>query len=330
MTTIKDVAKEANVSVATVSRVLNQSGYVNNNTKKRVEQAIERLDYQPNSVARSLFKKESKTIGFIVPDISNPFFPMLVRAAEDYLNKKGFTIILCNSDEEIEKEQEYLNVMKQKYVDGVIAVSNHLTKEQVESYPMPIVALDRPIEGDIPSFSVDNRAGGVMATEYLKEIGCRKIAHIRGPEQVLNATERYKGYVDVVGNEKWFSSSLVVHGEYDKKIATQVAKKLLQEQPDIDGVFAGNDMMALGVLKAAEELELHVPEDVAVIGFDGIDLTEMTSPELSTISQPLFDVGTKAAMALVDMIQGRNLSETKNLFPLTLMKRQSTIFRKEV
>ncbi|TFB12946.1 LacI family transcriptional regulator [Filobacillus milosensis] len=329
MTTIRDVAREASVSVATVSRVINSNGYVNEDTRKKVGAAIDRLKYKPNSVARSLYKKESKTIGIIVPDITNPYFPQLVRGVEDHLIKKGYTSILCNSDEDPEKERLYLDVMKQKYVDGAIIVSNTIDERLLQEYDMPVVALDRSIHKDIPTFAIDNRDGGRAATKHLQDIGCQRIAHIKGPEQIKNAEERYTGYLDVVKNQSWFRDSYVVPGDYDQKKSARATMELLEAHPEIDGIFAGNDVMALGVLKAAESLNINVPEELAIIGFDGIDLTEMTTPELSTISQPIYQMSVEAAETLVALIEGKTNAQSGHVFPSTLIQRQSTNSVKE-
>ncbi len=319
LSTIKDVAQEAGVSVATVSRVINQNGYVNEDTRKKVENAIIKLNYQPNSIARSLYKKESKTIGIIVPDITNPFFPELVRGVEDYLIRNGFTTILCNSDEDADKERLYLEVMKQKYVDGLIIVSNTINEQLVQQFDRPIVALDRSIHKNIPTFAIDNREGGRRATQHLLDIGCQKVAHIKGPDQIENSEARYKGYLDVINNNE-----LVVSGHYDLKKTAQATIELLQHHPEIDGVFAGNDIMALGVAKAADYLNIKVPNELAIIGFDGINLSEMTSPELSTISQPIYEMSTEAARALISLIEGKVIEKIDYEFPFTLIQRQST------
>lgn len=319
LSTIKDVAQEAGVSVATVSRVINQNGYVNEDTRKKVENAIIKLNYQPNSIARSLYKKESKTIGIIVPDITNPFFPELVRGVEDYLIRNGFTTILCNSDEDADKERLYLEVMKQKYVDGLIIVSNTINEQLVQQFDRPIVALDRSIHKNIPTFAIDNREGGRMATQHLLDIGCQKVAHIKGPDQIENSEARYMGYLDIINNNE-----LVISGNYDLKKTAQATIDLLQNHPDIEGIFAGNDIMALGVAKAADYLNIKVPNELAIIGFDGINLSEMTSPELSTISQPIYEMSTEAARALISLIEGKVIEKIDYEFPFTLIQRQST------
>ncbi|XJZ27057.1 LacI family DNA-binding transcriptional regulator [Bacillota bacterium Lsc_1132] len=324
MTTIKEVAAEAKVSVATVSRVLNNNGYVNEDTRKRVLKAITKLNYIPNEVARSLYKKQSRTIALIVPDIKNPFFPEITRAIEDLMSSHDYTLILCNSDEQVEKEMMYLDVMKQKYVDGIIIVTSTLTPKHIEKRDIPIVALDRPISDDIPSVTVDNFEGAKAAVRHLKESGYRTIAHVRGPKTIVNAEQRYRGYLAEVENEPWFQSDLVVEGDYQVIKTTKAVKDLLTRHPEIDGIFAGNDYMAIGVLKAAEQMKIHIPDQLALIGFDGIQLSQLTSPEITTMAQPIYQLGATAAQLLLNMIEGKPLSRLHYQFPVSILKGQST------
>jgi LacI family transcriptional regulator len=323
MVTIRDVAKLAGVSVATVSRVLNQNGYVNEETEKRVRQAIKQLNYKPNEVARTLFKKSSKTVGLIVPDISNPFFPELVRAVEDVTNIYDYTVILCNSDEKSEKEKEYIEVLKQKYVDGIILTTNQLELDEVSEMNVPVVVLDRPLNHSFPSVIADNYGGARLATRHLYEIGCRRIAHIQGPSHVVNAMERFNGYRDEMKELGLWDENLVILGNYQLNQAKEAVLHALKEH-GIDGIFAGNDVMAVGALKAVQQLGLRVPEDVAIIGYDGIPLTEMTTPELSTISQPIYEMGAIAARLLVKKIEGQPLEQLHYVLPVQLVQRQST------
>ncbi|MED3550384.1 LacI family DNA-binding transcriptional regulator [Cytobacillus praedii] len=324
MSTIKDVANEANVSVATVSRVLNNNGYVNEDTRKKVLKAIEKLDYKPNAVARSLFKKQSKTIALIVPDIKNPFFPEIARAIEDVLNNNDYTLILCNSDEHEDKEKKYFDVMKQKYVDGVIIVTSTLAPNYIEKNNIPIVSLDRPIHQSIPSVSVNNYEGAKEAVQYLKKIGCKKIAHVRGPVSVINADERYKGYLSEVCNEPWFNKDYIINGNYNVLETAKATMVLLSKHRDIDGIFAGNDYMALGVLKAATQMGIRIPQDLSLIGFDGIQLCELTSPEITTMAQPIYELGESAAKLLLDMIEGKAVNPAQQEFKVSLKIGQST------
>lgn len=329
MSTIKKVAEEAKVSVATVSRVLNSTGYVNEETRKKVLKVIKELDYKPNSVARSLFKKQSMTIALIVPNITNPFFPEVARAIEDVLSSKDYTLILCNSDDNSEKEKKYFEVMKQKYVDGVIVVTSTLTPQYIEEKGIPIVAVDRFIDPAIPCVSVNNIEGAKRAVQYLKSTGCKKIAHIRGPKNITSAEDRYLGYLNEVESESWFETDYVRCGNFNIEQTTEVTKKLLEENPDIDGIFAGNDLMAVGVIKAAMQLGKRIPEDLSVIGFDGISLCKMTNPEITTIAQPIYEIGSVAAQTLLDLIEGRAIEKKHHQLEVTIDKGQSTKTRGE-
>ncbi|MGY4688884.1 LacI family DNA-binding transcriptional regulator [Salibacterium sp. K-3] len=329
MTTIKDVAKYAEVSVATVSRVLNNHGYVNEDTKKRVMQAMEELEYKPNSVARSLFKKESNTIGFIVPDIMNPFFPELARVVEDVMNDHGYTIILCNSDENPEKEAHYLDVLQRKYVDGVIIVTNTLERRHIAEWKLPLVGLDRPLGDIAPSVYSDNEQGAQEAVRYLLALGCRRIAHIRGPQHVTNAKQRFEGYKQIMEEADMYQEELIVDGDYDWKDAEKAAASLLDAHPDVDGIFAGSDVMAFGVMKAADKAGRSIPDDLQVIGFDGIHLSEMMTPGLTTMSQPMYEMGRKASELLFELIQGVSSPGDPEPFRAELIERSSTKNRKE-
>ncbi|RSL33643.1 LacI family transcriptional regulator [Salibacterium salarium] len=326
MTTIKDVSKLAGVSVATVSRVLNENGYVKEETKQKVKQSIETLEYKPNAVARSLYNKKSYTIGLIVPDIMNPFFPELARSIEDEMNVHGYTVILCNSDADAKKEEHYLDILKQKYVDGVIFVSHTLKQESIKEWGLPLVALDRPIGEDIPSVSVDNRKAARTAVEYLINKGCQSIAHICGPSFIPNANERYLGYLDAMQNTNQKNyEELIINGYYQWKEAEKSTYTLLKNNDSIDGIFAGNDIMALGVMKAAEAAGRKIPKDLQIIGFDGVQISEMLNPELTTMAQPIYEMGTKACEMLLERIEGNQVLETMSCFETRIIERSSTL-----
>ncbi|MUG43483.1 LacI family DNA-binding transcriptional regulator [Paenibacillus woosongensis] len=326
MISIKDVAKHAGVSVATVSRVLNNSGYVGQDTRVKVEKAIKELNYKPNEVARSLFKKQSSTIGLIVPDIMNPFFPELARAVEDTAIQLGYNVILCNSDGDEKKEQNYLDVLQQQYVNGIIVSSNTLTAAQIERLNIPVVSIDRVISKGLPTIVVENKKGAMMATRFLQSKGCRRIGHIKGNSRVLNAEERCEGYMEIVGQDPWFNETYIAEGQYDMQSSIQATLELLQRHPDIDGIFAANDIMAIGAIKAAYQLGKKVPEDIAIIGFDGISLSKATTPELTTIEQPIYEMGEKATKLLVSLMEQQQTAdpESYKVLDVTLIEREST------
>lgn len=324
MTTIREVAKHAGVSVATVSRVLNDKGYVSGKTKENVLQAIETLKYKPNDVARSLFKGKSKMVALLVPDIMNPFFPELARAVEDVCNTHGYTFILCNTDDSAEKELSYLNALQQKSVDGFIIVSSTLPRGQAAEVRVPIISLDRTFDEQISTVTADNRQGAKLAAEYLMSVGCKRIAHITGPENASNTKERLQGFLEMVKNKDWFLSDYIVSGNYNMETANQRVTDLLRAHPEIDGLFAGNDVMAVGALKAAETLNIRVPEKLSIIGFDGIAIGETTSPTLTTVVQPIYKMGSRAAELLIEQINHETNAARHLEFPVELLEREST------
>ena len=324
MTTIRDVAKLADVSVATVSRVINDKGYVNKDTKNRVEAAIQALDYRPNDVARSLFKGKSKMIALFVPDIKNPFFPELAWAVEDISNQYGYTFILCNTDNNNKKEITYLQALSQKSIDGIILVSSTMSSTQMKGIKVPMIALDRKMESDLISVTVNNREGARQAVQYLKQTGCQRIAHIAGPETVSSAIHRLGGYVDEVKNDAWFTSHYIRAGDYSMDKAFEETKQLLEIEPDVDGIFVANDVMGVGVLKAIKALNKRVPKDISVISFDGIELGTITTPSLTTMAQPIYHIGKRAAEILIQKIEHPKTKVQSEEYEVTLTIREST------
>lgn len=328
LATIRDVARLAGVSVATVSRVINQSGYVNPETAGQVMKAIEQLQYEPNAVARGLAGKKTGTIALILPDISNPFFPALARAVEDVAHKAGMTVIFGNSDDLGLKESSYIKILKKKYVDGIIIASNTVRQEDIEYLQkdrIPIVLLDRGLNtAACPIIRSRNRKGAKLAVEHLLSQGCRKIAHIYGPQEFITARERLLGYEETVEGFSWYSPSLMFPGNFEIEGGRQAIKLLLERHPDIDGVFAGNDLMAVGALKALHDWGICVPEQIKVCGFDGIGLTEITEPELTTVAQPIYEMGALAAKILIQEIETRISENTIMELDVTLIPRKST------
>lgn len=328
MATIRDVARLAGVSVATVSRVINKIDSVNPETAGQVLKAIEQLQYEPNAVARGLAGKKMGIIALILPDILNPFFPALARGVEDVAHKKGLTVILGNSDDLGLKESSYIRALKKKYVDGFIFASNTIREEDVEALRkerIPIVLLDRGLNtASCAVIRSNNREGAKLAVQHLIEQGCRKIAHIYGPQEFITARERMLGYEEAAGGLSEYSPSLMVQGNFDLESGRKAVEELLTRHPDLDGIFAGNDLMAVGALKALHKRGIRVPEQVKVCGFDGIGLTEITEPELTTIAQPIYEMGGLAAQILLDEIE---TGERKNKFielDVTLIPRKST------
>ncbi|OYD07176.1 LacI family DNA-binding transcriptional regulator [Paludifilum halophilum] len=325
MANIKEVSQLAGVSVATVSRVLNRSGYVHRDTEQKVLKAIETLNYKPNLVARSLSNKKTRTIGLMVPDIMNPFFPELARAVEDVMQLYGYTTILCNSDEKAEKEKQYVQVLEQKYIEGLILVSSALSPEEVNRFEVPVVAIDRTIASEkVPTVTVNNREGAQQAVRFLLDRGYRKIAHLRGPSQLLNAEERCRGYLDIVEKLDWFHPGLIVSGDYEMKQGAKATEELIQKHPDVDAIFAANDLMAIGAIRTVQKLGLPIPEKMAVVGYDGIGIGGMILPELTTMAQPIYDMGALAARMLIRMIEKHSLDSMHHEVQVQLIERGTT------
>ncbi|ADC49331.1 Transcriptional regulator, LacI family (HTH and periplasmic-binding domains) [Alkalihalophilus pseudofirmus OF4] len=324
MTTIREVAKMAGVSVATVSRVINGNGKVKQATEEKVREIIKELNYVPSAIAVSLNNKKSKTIGLMLPDITNPFFAELAKGVEEVAKENGYTVILCNTNGDLQSELDHLQVLEQKYVDGIILSSHTLSYSDVEHIATPIVSIDRTLEGNFPSVTSNNFQGAVMAVRHLLEKGCKKIAHISGPQSIRTARLRLQGYLEVVGDLDWYTEALVADGDYEIKSGYEATRTLLQMNRDIDGIFAGNDLMAVGCLKAIHSLGLHVPRDISVIGFDGINFSKITIPELSTISQPIYDMGLLATNTLLKAMEGQCYEQMVYELDVQLIERDST------
>ena len=325
MVNIKDVAKIANLSVATVSRYLNQNGYVSKRSSERIEQAIQELDYKPSSVARSLSKKKSNIIGLIVPDIKNPYFPELARAVEDMAWSYGYTVVLCNSDEQIEKELLYIERLSQTYVAGLIVTTSLMDPSVYMSINTPIVALDRIIDVTIPTVATDNRKGAMLGTEYLLTNGAKNLLCIRGPQGLKTADDRLLGFLEAIDGQGL--DPIVIATSFDFKEAAKVIEQTLVIHPHIDGIFASSDTLAIAALHIAHKLGKRVPEELQIVGFDGISLGEMVSPALTTVGQDLYKMGAAAATMLIEQIEGKEMKQTVLNIDAQLIVRGTT--RKE-
>lgn len=327
MATIKDVSKLAGVSVATVSRFLNKNGYVSQQSADAISEVIEKLNYRPNNIARSLAGMKTATIALMVPDILNPFFPEIARATEDAANAYDYTLILCNTDNDSQKEQKYIETLIHKQVDGIIISSYTIKPEQLEDLQkrkIPVILMDNAFSGSsFVSLMSDNYNGGKMATVHLIDQGCKKIAHICGPIHITSSRERTNGYEEVYKKMDSFMPSLISYSDFTVKGGYQAMKELLDKHPDLDGVFASNDLMAAGAIKALREANISVPNDVKVIGFDGIQM-EMMYPQISTIAQPIYDIGKTAMDYLVKLINAEPIEKHIKTFDVELQVKQST------
>lgn len=325
MANIKDVAKHANVSVATVSRFLNKKGYVSEAAKEKIEEAIMMLNYRPNQVARSLSTKQTNLLGLIVPDITNPFFPELARAVEDIALSYGYTVILCNADEKAEKEELYIQMLTQKYVAGFIVTTNLLKAPHYEDVSVPIVALDRTINASIPTVTTDNVEGAKIGTEHLLACGAKNIVCMRGPTGLGPADDRVKGFLKAIAGKD--VQAQIVECPFSFESSEKVAEKILLDDPTIDGIFASSDTSAIAALKVAQGMGRLVPNDLQIVGFDGVQLGKMVSPGLTTVAQNIYKMGAYATRMLIKMIEKTTLTEKHVIVPAELIVRGTT--RKE-
>ncbi|MEK3889325.1 LacI family DNA-binding transcriptional regulator [Bacillus sp. FSL K6-3431] len=299
---LEDVAKAAGVSPTTVSRVLNNRGYISDQTRAKVESAIEELNYYPNDVARSLFKKRTNFIGLILPTVSNPFFGELALYIENHCSELGYKIILCNSNGQIDKEKAYSTMLIRHQVDGIIVCSYNRGIDTYKHPKLPIVAIDHYLAPTIPVVGSDNYAGGKLAVQHLIDQGCKSIIHINGPiELETPAHFRRKAYEDLVENPINYALPFDVD-----RIA--FIRKILKDVPEIDGIFASDDMIAAACLQVARELNIHVPDQLKVVGYDGTEATMTLLPQLTTIRQPIEDIAKTSVSKLTYMIDNSKYS----------------------
>lgn len=319
---IKDVAKASGVSVATVSRYLNKKGYISVEAKTKIESVIKELGYKPNLVARSLSTKQTNFIGLIVPDITNPFFPELARAVEDIALSYGYTVVLCNSDEKAEKEIHYIETLKQKYVAGFIVTTNLLRANHYKDLNIPVVALDRMIHESIPTVSSNNIEGARLGTNYLIEQGCQNIVCMRGPSGLGPADDRLAGFLKAIEGKNIITNIIESPFHFDN--SEEIARKFLSEIEGVDGIFASTDISAAGALKAAHSLGVSVPDELQIMGFDGISLGGMLTPGLTTVAQDIYKMGAYATRMLIKLIEGIELTDKVIQVPVELVIRGTT------
>lgn len=326
-TSIKDVAREAGVSIATVSRVLNGIDVVNDETKKKVLDTIEKLGYRPNILARSLKTHKSSTIGIVIPDISNPVYPEIVRGAEDVASIYNYNIMLCNTDLDLEREKESFNVLREKMVDGVIYMSNSLEsdiEDIIEAMKVPTVLVGTiDSNKSYPSVGIDSYAASYDAVKYLIDKGNKTIAYIGYYEDKSSDYSKiYKGYKKAMEEKGSFNPSLVYFGSLKAEDGYKGIQEILKSNK-VDGVFCANDEVAMGAINALRESGIEVPKEVDVMGFDDISLADVYYPKLTTVSKPLYDMGSVAMRLLIKIINNLPIDERNFLLPYNIVERDS-------
>ena len=331
MKTIKDVAQEANVSISTVSRVLNNSGYTSEETRKKVIEAVEKLNFKRNMIAAAMIKKKTSTFGLIIPDIKNVFYADLTRAVEDTANKYGFNILLCNTDNDLSKEAEYIDLLIAKGVDGIIfstpEVKDMNIKNVVDAHPeLPVVILGSKLPNvHANEILVDNFEGAYLATTHLIDMGHKEIAFLTGGRDSSASIERHKGFRFAMSERGLeVNSHFVCFDKYYIESGYINALKLLTSKRKPTAIFAGSDAIAVGIYKAARELKLTIPDELSVIGFDDSQYAEILAPNLTTIHTPIGEMGERAIEVAVKMINKKKNAKETLLFHPTLKVREST------
>lgn len=310
--TIQDVAARAGVSAMTVSRVLNQHPRVAAGTRQRIERAIDELGYVPNALARGLLRGRTRTIGLIVGDVSNPFWTRVVRGVEDVANKNGYTVFVCNSDEAVEKEQQYVKALLSHRVDGLLlAAASNLSRKTLDflrDKGSPFVLIDREVPGARADVVTGDSFGGAVAlTDHLIDLGHRRIAFIGGPGDVSTSADRERGYEDALRRHGITPDrALRVESSYRRDGGYHAGRALLamdrSQRPT--AAFAGNNAIAVGVIEALRDARLRVPDDLALVCFDDLELASALYPFLTVAAQPARTFGTIAAQFLLDRLAG--------------------------
>lgn len=332
MSTLKEVAKKAAVSITTVSRVINGPDKVNSETRERVQKAMAQLEYQPNRVAQRLrtSKGQSKLLGLIIPDIQNQFYSNIVRGIEDVTYGNDYAVILCNSDENPNKERFYLEVLRSESVDGIILPPIHQFGEEIENIidlGIPIVCVDRKLfRKQVDTVVIGNEIGGYQAVSHLIELGHRKIAILTSSLHFSSFDERQKGYERALKeNGIEIDRRIIKAGDpRSAEAAKSLAEELFKLEDKPTAIFATNNLMTLGVLEAINEHNLKVPNDISIIGFDDMPWSKAISPPLTVIKQPAYQMGREAADLFFKRVDDPKRDPVEVVLESQLIIRKST------
>lgn len=328
--TIKDVAEEAGVSITTVSAVINETRYVSPELTERVEEAVEKLNYHPDHMGRGLRKGQSNMVGLVVSDITNPFFPRVVRGAEDRAHEKGYGLILCNTDEDPTEEEQYLTFLRSQRIDGLIIAVTNQGKENIKSLEdnIPLVLIDRTIEKlEIPQVVSENRKGAYEATNYLLDLGHKRIGFVAGIPGIRSTDDRLKGYRSAIEDQGLaVDESLIVMGNSQAEDSYDATKKLSSKNDDLTAIFAANNLITIGVLRYLKENDIPYPDQLSLLCFDDPIWGSVVDKSISVVSQQPYDMGYEASRILINQVtNNREQPVKRNIsLPTTLKIRDST------
>ena len=327
--TMDEIAKLAGVSKATVSRVLNDSECgVGEQTRVRVKKIAEELGYSVEQTEKKKNVSFTRYIALILPDITNPFFADLAKSVENSLRRKGYSLVLANTDFSEDNEAAQIRELMVKHLEGILLVPSGIRAREEHDLPrryqIPMVLLDRKLEGisDIPGVYSNNEYASVISCEHLIRKGARDIVFISGPLNVSTSIERFEGYKAVLAQHSIpFRPEMCRHGSYTVESGYTAVLELERSGISYSAILAANDLMALGALKVVREFGYRVPEDVQIIGFDNIEFSQYCEPSLSTMQQPTFDMGAKAVELLTGIIEKRDPVQPERLIPKLLMRK---------
>lgn len=331
MPTIVEVAKRARVSTATVSNVIRGTQRVSSALQERVNKAIRDLDYHPNELARSLKVRQTRMLGMVLPDITNPFFPEIMRGAEDSAFERGYFLLTANTDEQIERERRIVSALRSYRVDGILLASapgkntSHIQRT-IES-GIAVVCIDRAAQGiKTDSVLLDNVRGARECVAHLVESGFRRIAIITGALELQTARERLQGYEEGLQEARIpVTKKLIFEGDFREESGYRLGKKILAGKTRPCAIFVSNGVMALGLLRALEEMKVRCPEDIAIATFDALAVDRSFRPHLTAVEQPSYEIGIRAASILMDRVEGKlGTAPISIRIQPTLMKREST------
>ena len=311
----------------TVSRVLNNKGEISSATRERVQRIIGQLNYRPSAVARSLVTRQTETLGFILPDIANPFFPEVLRGADDLVSEQGYALLLYNTVEDQVRERKILDLLDETRVDGVILCSSRLSDDELKTFVQRFpasVLINRPtVDGAAGSVCIDSFYGAMRAVNHLLSAGRGRIGFLAGPPQSYSARQRAHGYQAALEtNGKNVDPSFSVTCAPNEEAGFDATLELLRRHSDLNGLICFNDLVAVGAIQACANLEKQIPEDIAIVGFDDIRIASLMTPALTTLTVSKHDLGAKAAQLLLDYIKSGKRTSTVMMRP-SLMVRAS-------
>jgi len=324
MSTMKDVADRAGVTVTTVSRIINDRGYISDATRSKVYRVMKELDYQPNELARSLSKSRTNIIGIIVPSLMDPYFCEVVNYLEFYASGAGYKVMICNSNNQKDKELEYISMLKSNKVSGIVLSSWTKNLENILPVDLPVITFERVISNMISSITCDNYSGGEIATRYLLETGCKNLLHISGTNNIkMPADSRRDAFMHIC--EESHIPFRVFNMEDSKYLSHDYyadLEQLILSNPEVDGIFTSSDVIAANIISLCSKNNIRIPSDIKLVGFDDIRLTSLITPRITTIHQPIEQMCSCAINTLIHQIED-GFMPSQTILPVTFVKRES-------